>query len=1593
MLMLKLIAQTRDRRGVVLLVVLGMLGLFAGIGLTFAMLARVQGQGARNFKLATQYPGRTGSRFDVDDPGVLFRYAMNQLIYDTDNIYSSIRGHSLLRDMYGSRDSVNRGAMGTGANGDGAEIRHDVTDAGWSPYEGVYNGTGIFNPRDDDGDGLISDSEVNSYIQRLSPYPTFGTALSDATWDPIYPFNLTMYTNAGGRTATPQVNGENLQPERFHDGTNWHWFGADEDYDYPDFNNMFLAAERADGMILQPSFHRPQLIAELENAGAFGGDAWSGADGRRMLFRPRRADNATSLPVMGVDQENNSSAGTMSTWPHSSAADGIPDDVNRSGAIGDDPRELDVDTDGDGLKDAVWVDLGSPANIQLPDGGYAKPLFAFKVLSLDGRINLNTAGNYLNTPTGNQIIGHVSNLGASPTEINPRHAMLLNSSGGKPDWEDPDDLYRHLLATLDGGGKWNDRTTTPSTADRAGRSDGTNSDNDDNSNLSTEYLDGSVTSLQGPADYFGSGQLAEPFTDFAASVYLNRRQVMPAFVNYISFSLNDWTTAPGPLAANNLAVDEAYEFNPYASNPRDFPITAAQIETLLRFWDIDNTALDNRLQTLLSKLFAADFTNAPEEYGRIRMRRLFTHSSWDLNHFSNPLMYANPADGGSPHNATGNELAEDIARYYADAVAQRAHSGTWSQYNSARSDPPTGLNFGVTLQFGNRLPDAITEGRRFDLNRPLTPYGVDADVADQERTSMAEQIYVLLWMATHPLPATGTPTVEEEARSRVLAQLAVNIVDYMDPDSAMTQMDYDTNLNDGAWSANDTVFGFELPEIVINEGIALFHEFSYDDDGAGPNPSEDRDKIWVWAELYNPWPDASVIFASATDPVEAVLWDDTNARPIFLLGVRAAGKTPEEPDGTTGTSSFVTFDPDTGSGDPSASITPVQATGNQSIPGQGYYVVGPRGAFNDPMNGEPSSTLLESFVVADLTNNQGNNYTAYDDGITGNMNGILKFTRTRVADRDVEIALYRLRNPFANFDATDNPYIAIDILRLENANGSYQIGQNEDEITPRNDRKSLQRKQPWVGSRRPWDPDPGMTGFGNEEGKFLGFPELTNAGTSTGTEVAPGTSTPYSSLTDDGFEVGQETFSIENSDVDLDVYETFPFLNRQLASPLELLSVRLYGSHDCIGTNVAGGGTVDEWRLRFTNDFEFRPNGIWRSRQAPWFTENRAGHPLLANNDQLPLPNLYRFFELVECRSRMNGAGGWNTSATPADERVSRVAGKIDLNNIWDEEIFKALVDSQEVMPASGSVTSSTLQLLTNSIPTNYPPNLSRTVAWGSLLISPSGATSPGVSFGGLFGGEDLDTILGNSVAGLYQWPGVNTSAAPSGSSFPEDYPGFKPGVQVNGELFRMFLLSRMGPDGIMGTGDDKPFRSFASGRVSDTLLRRRNFRALDMPVGNAFDGTDDTVVSSQAPGEFITPLGGQWTPRLFDPIPDPYSTAPAVLQTRAGTSLTPAQGLDYWMLEHRRNRLLGKIAGNSTTRSHVFAVWVTVGLFRVEDATANDPLPRLKSEVGIETGENIRHRGFFIVDRSLSPSYDGPPTGEHELSDITPLVYYRLIE
>lgn len=91
--------RRRDRRGVLLMVVLSMLALFLLLGTAFLMTSQFY----RTSSEAAAKENRT-----ENNPYDLMERAMLQVLRDTNNPSSSIRHHSLLRDMYGADGFVAR---------------------------------------------------------------------------------------------------------------------------------------------------------------------------------------------------------------------------------------------------------------------------------------------------------------------------------------------------------------------------------------------------------------------------------------------------------------------------------------------------------------------------------------------------------------------------------------------------------------------------------------------------------------------------------------------------------------------------------------------------------------------------------------------------------------------------------------------------------------------------------------------------------------------------------------------------------------------------------------------------------------------------------------------------------------------------------------------------------------------------------------------------------------------------------------------------------------------------------------------------------------------------------------------------------------------------------------------------------------------------------------------------------------------------------------------------------------------------------------------------------------------------------------------
>ena len=249
-------------------------------------------------------------------------------------------------------------------------------------------------------------------------------------------------------------------PDFYNNPTFYH--AANEDYDAPDYQNMLLALEQWDGTAMtltrSPSLHRPELANYWLQYLASRIYTYSGGDEvltwmavlqpygpdwtvgtaddpiptlplalrnavleikRRCLLRPLHEDhtnfdgsNSANWPLYTQDLSSYSALQLAEKARESwGAADLVPGStLPWNGIPGRETVPWDVDNDGDGIPDSIWVDIGLPLR-SLSNGRKIKPLVALHCIDLDGRLNLNTAGSneqlldrFTNLSTSNELI-------------------------------------------------------------------------------------------------------------------------------------------------------------------------------------------------------------------------------------------------------------------------------------------------------------------------------------------------------------------------------------------------------------------------------------------------------------------------------------------------------------------------------------------------------------------------------------------------------------------------------------------------------------------------------------------------------------------------------------------------------------------------------------------------------------------------------------------------------------------------------------------------------------------------------------------------------------------------------------------------------------------------------------------------------------------------------------------------------------------------------------------------------------------------------------------------------------------------------------
>lgn len=638
--------------------------------------------------------------------------------------------------------------------------------------------------------------------------------------------------------------------------------GANEDYDAVDYQNMLLSTGQAvdtngDGTAdtFIPSLHRAQLVRYwfqlmVNNSAAFNFSwpaGWNDTQKWQALCWPDKHatsmgsnDRATMLAVirrivlrpLSIDHQNftGSNANFNPIW------DGVTADGS----------QWDIDNDGDGVPDSIWVDLGLPAR-STPDGRLYKPLFAILCKDLDGCLNINAHGSSAQLATAYSTATSGPYPGATA-------AVRLPRGGG---YGPADVCLTKVLNSQDVTNLLRGRNSGGVTLEgRYGESFASGAEAGVTGSTSKLSLLKRFEVPQNYTDIFTSGNVdtaklrsycAPPDFWARGTVALDYRG--QPFFDAIAWT-NENTNNPYDLnLTHRLAVQDSS-----VHTNADNPFAPAELEWLLRPYDLDVPSLASRLRGLDQN--GSLFNN----------RHALTTDSWDIPSPSNTVI----PEQSTASRAHASKLA-DLLRarlveehgwseplslaYEKQIITEMSQLLSW--------DLATNLRMDINRPFGNgrddnanQTVDESEEGGSqqawSDVFGSAVTFQLTNGVTAATDPKTARQLYarhlfvlaMLLWDRGYLQPTT-TGTLDaglsegqkRELTIRRLAQWAINVVDFRDADSVMTPFEYDKNPFDG-WGVDGNlttdesvstcpdrrvVWGCEAPELLITETLA-FHD-------------------------------------------------------------------------------------------------------------------------------------------------------------------------------------------------------------------------------------------------------------------------------------------------------------------------------------------------------------------------------------------------------------------------------------------------------------------------------------------------------------------------------------------------------------------------------------------------------------------------------------------------------------------------------------------------------------------------------------------------------------------------------------------------
>jgi len=918
-----------------------------------------------------------------------------------------------------------------------------------------------------------------------------------------------------------------------------------------------------------------------------------------------------------------------------------------------------------GGNDSWWIDAGFPV-MTTPDGRKYKALIAPLILDLDGRINLNVAGNLMqrDATTPNFTADHASNQGWGRWEINPKK-LIENYSGMVPQYSplSPANEFLNLLS-------YGTNPTVPTSGVPAAalNSSSITQWKTYGRLFQTNYLP--INSNPPPTTYFASTLLhSYSQVDFnGAGDYLAMggwgATIKPTFVNangFPSFGQGFGNGQASEHLLDGVTLSSNYHarnFNPYrtqsnATGPNPIGVSTvfpvSETASILRWQGKGEPFTKSQLAQLLPKSLGLDMPYAsaasggnPDAIFRQRIRNMVTTLSADLDR---PSMVPISPDTLPPPIGVG-------------------YSNTFRTRNFIfpdRSNPVT--QAGVTyyspiLDTPTLLPNQTSPPLKFNLDRPLTafPPVVQNGMSDQtnfvdygavkaqfdqavnDRQVFAQEIYNVLRNVTGVIfyetalssmdPAVMADIMEIKKTNRWFAQLAANIVDFIDAD------DFNTVFS---WSGDpkDFVFGVELPRVVINEVYSMAQNDSGDtfmNNTKATMPTQ----FFTAVELMNPLPpDGNYVIGPGGHNAVLQFKDGTGTEyQNYKLVLCKQGQVSGQMNAVNGN-----YFNNTGSHDFNGTNIAMDSNGmtkaildNWTDPNNmpvanmvpatwylnagGYMVIGA----DTTLRMEADPKINTTFKTPKI--NLKNIGVAATPGPNNAPEIILqKLVYPGLTPNDLDPLTGNLAIPMMPY----NPYITVDVF----SKGRMNDLRKYDDTAARNSDVTTTSS---IGRRSPYLDSIGLD--------LMNYGINMYNGNNTGNQVGGNGGAQHTM--GQGGAIGQSNSNVQNP------LPWIAHLDRQLINPLELIHVSTVKPHEFTQTASRWNDSFNQPNIP-ANNVPMKISHPYASNW-PWFDENTR---------------LHRFLEAVGVSPLQAG-----------EARHGRVLGKVNVNTMPSEEVFQAVADA-----------------------------------------------------------------------------------------------------------------------------------------------------------------------------------------------------------------------------------------------------------------------------------------------------------------------------